>query len=246
MLQLPLSSSSDVSDCSVGFRSPLCSPTIENFTPYSNVYGLHPSDFSSFGRSGQMLACLWTSKGIAWLQEQGYHEPFGSPACRDVLSSAQLQLLSQLGYAEDAAKDCELIDIEQLDAASSTSSSSLKSSPLVLRTPRAGGVGALLEDSDEEEEEEDGEGAAPDKAGSRTASATDASPVVRFAPSTSKGGTKTFSAVAAVVNLAIWALLRRRAGATPGRRRLLAVAALFSAWWLPKVLKLAKARLLDR
>lgn len=116
----------------------MCSPTCNVTTPYADVYGCHPSTFSSFGNKGQMISCSWTAEGIEWLGLQGHYTAFGKPGVGDLVSCVQLRLLAQLGYTEEAAAEHSIIAIHQSDSSlSSPNGPAAKPVRLAIKTPKA-------------------------------------------------------------------------------------------------------------
>lgn len=139
---LPRMQTSDLDDSAsehaVRFREDMCSPACNITTPYADVYGCHPSTFSSFGNKGQMISCSWTAEGIDWLGLRGHFTAFGRPGVGDLVSSVQLRLLAQLEYSEEAAAEHGIIVIHQSDSSlSSPEGPAAKPVRLAIKTPKA-------------------------------------------------------------------------------------------------------------
>lgn len=87
----------------LSFRSPSGSP-VAITTPYSRVYGAHPNSVD-FDDEGRIVALLWTTKGVAWLEDMDGLEIFGSPEVGSILTEKQLKLLEKTGDTRCTLKE---------------------------------------------------------------------------------------------------------------------------------------------
>lgn len=65
-------------------------------TPYCRVYGADPASVY-YNEEGLLVALMWTSKGVNWLEDIDAHEVLGSPQAGSVLTEKQSRMLKKTG-----------------------------------------------------------------------------------------------------------------------------------------------------